>query len=891
MSRLRLCGCGIILFTLVACGGETSEPGGGFDLLGGDQDPDPVTVDFPLVAIKRSFGIGLDGELPQVDVRDPARFRAGAVLVMRDRASPSAIETNLTAGVFPPAEDGSEALYDVRDLSSSSDGTQLLFSMRAPEDPNLDEDEQPTWNIWLYEVSDATLTRVINSDITAEDGEDLSPSFLPDGRILFSSSRQRRSKAILLDEGKPQFSALEEGRDTESFALHVMNDDGTDIEQISFNQSMDLDPRLMGDGRIVYSRWDQIAGNDTISLYTMSPDGRQQELLYGMDSVDAVVEGVQIDFVDAQELPDGRLLATARPSAPTEQLAAIPLAIDFANYVDVDQPTFQAAGLTAPGQEFLINRELVLGDEPSPAGRFASVSPLFDGTDRLIATWSQCLLSNAETGTVLPCTEENIAAGFPEAAPRYGVWVHDLVEDTQQPIIVPEEGEAFVEAIVLEPKQPPTAIADGVAGLDLDADLVATGVGVLNIRSVYDMDGVASLPIEVVRDPLQTPAAQRPARFLRLVKAVSQADDDVVDINNTAFGRSNAQLMREILGYVPIEPDGSVLTEVPANVAFYMSVVDANGRRIGPRHQNWLQLRPGEERACVGCHDPDSDVPHGRADAEAPSANPGAPIDGSPFPNTNAALFADVGQTMAEVNAARNGLRQPDVNLAFTDIWTDPALAPVDESIALSYAGLQTPPPTPGNCVTQWTPACRVVINYETHIHPLWGVDRTLLANDGVTVDGDNTCNSCHSPTDAAGVLQVPMAQLNLADGLSPDEADHFNSYRELLFNDGEQEIVDGALQDLLVQDTDAAGNPLFQTDADGNLILDADGAPIPMLIPVTVTAALRVNGAAASPRFFDLFEPGGSHENYLTDTELKLVSEWLDIGAQYYNNPFDVAP
>ena len=36
-------------------------------------------------------------------------------------------------------------------------------------------------------------------------------------------------------------------------------------------------------------------------------------------------------------------------------------------------------------------------------------------------------------------------------------------------------------------------------------------------------------------------------------------------------------------------------------------------------------------------------------------------------------------------------------------------------------------------------------------------------------------------------------------------------------------------------------------------------------------------------------FDAGGSHEGYLSDAEKKLLAEWLDVGAQYYNNPFDV--
>jgi hypothetical protein len=30
-------------------------------------------------------------------------------------------------------------------------------------------------------------------------------------------------------------------------------------------------------------------------------------------------------------------------------------------------------------------------------------------------------------------------------------------------------------------------------------------------------------------------------------------------------------------------------------------------------------------------------------------------------------------------------------------------------------------------------------------------------------------------------------------------------------------------------------------------------------------------------------------HYGYLSDAEKRLIAEWLDVGAQYYNNPFDV--
>ncbi len=64
---------------------------------------------------------------------------------------------------------------------------------------------------------------MIPSDVIADEGQDVSPHYLPDGRILFSSTRQRQSKAILLDEGKPQFEAQTESRNEPQFVLHVMD--------------------------------------------------------------------------------------------------------------------------------------------------------------------------------------------------------------------------------------------------------------------------------------------------------------------------------------------------------------------------------------------------------------------------------------------------------------------------------------------------------------------------------------------------------------------------------------------------------------------------------------------------------------------------------------------
>jgi hypothetical protein len=888
----------LALIGLGACDG-----GGSSSTIGGTESSDPVVADFPLVYIKRPVlfedNDGVPGDLLTTNVRESTEFFPGAELFVRDRAAPSASERSLTFGIFPDDEDGNPPLYDVKDISASADGLRLVFAMRAPEDPDLDDDEQPTWNLWLYDRETGEVRRVMDSDISAEAGQDVAPAFLPDGRIVFSSTRQRLAKAVLLDEGKPQFSAFDEDRDEEALALHVMDDDGTDLTQITFNQSSDLDPQVLSSGRVVFSRWDNVSNINRISLYSANPDGTELQLLYGVHSHDTGPNGETVEFVEARELPDGRLMVLLRPSGDQARLGAIPVAIDVSSYVDHDQPTYDNAGLLADAQEILIPGDLNLDDDtPALQGRYAAFAPLFDGTQRILVAWSPCRLVDEVTDPLepvfSPCSDESLLdPNYVEADPLYGVWMFDLAENTQLPIVVALEGEIYSEVLVMEPKVNPPVILDKVAGIDLDPDLVGDSVGVLHIRSVYDFDGTALVDLSALADPTLTTNADRPARFARLVKAVSMPNDDIVDLDNTAFGRSQAQLMRDVLGYTPIHPDGSIKVKVPANVAFWIDILDEQGRRIFPRHQNWLQLRPGEEAECAGCHTSESEVPHGRLSAQAPSANPGAPLDGVPFPNTNPALFANAGESMAEVYARVNGVPSPSVDILYEDVWTDDTIDVPEVSFDYSYRDLDpsmTAPVDPG-CADNWTALCRITINYAEHIHTIWSVNRQVFLADGVTLDRDDTCTSCHNIVDAAGVDMLPAAQLDLSDGPSADEPDHLKSYRELLFNDNRQVVdANGIIIDELVQDTDDNGNPLFLLDADGNQVLDANGDPIPVLVNIGVSPSLNVAGGNFSPAFFDLFDPvTGSHAGRLSAAELKLVSEWIDVGGQYYNNPFDV--
>jgi hypothetical protein len=119
----------------------------------------------------------------------------------------------------------------------------------------------------------------------------------------------------------------------------------------------------------------------------------------------------------------------------------------------------------------------------------------------------------------------------------------------------------------------------------------------------------------------------------------------------------------------------------------------------------------------------------------------------------------------------------------------------------------------------------------------------------------------------------VPEAQLDLTDGPSDQQVDHFKSYRELLFGDNAQEVAGGILQDIMV---DGPIDP---------------NTGLPTQVPVPVGPSMSTAGAIASTGFAAVFAPGGTHDGRLDPAELRLVYEWLDIGAQYWNDPFAVPP
>lgn len=143
----------------------------------------------------------------------------------------------------------------VRDPCVSHDAKRILFSYR--------KGGEETFH--LYEIdADGQNLRQLTDGLF----DDLEPTYLPDGDILFVSARGRRWVNCWL---------------TQVATLHRCKPDGSDIRPLSANIEQDNTPWPLPDGRILYTRWEYVDRSQVHyhHLWTMNPDGTQHNAFFG----------------------------------------------------------------------------------------------------------------------------------------------------------------------------------------------------------------------------------------------------------------------------------------------------------------------------------------------------------------------------------------------------------------------------------------------------------------------------------------------------------------------------------------------------------------------------------------------------------------------------------
>ncbi|HEY9063481.1 MAG TPA: hypothetical protein VIO33_00765, partial [Burkholderiaceae bacterium] len=602
---------------------------------GGGSSSDTVTVngDVPIAYAMRVNTIG-------VNPTNGAPTAAGGDLIIREKSSASAAEHNMT-------ERFTQGKGDVVSPDVSYDGKKIVFAMRCPaSNTSTTADGKAActghWNIWEYDMSKSGLTDGTFRRLTSSsDSDDVDPTYLPAGKgYVFTSNRQTKShinQALGHD-----YYALDEYERERVFNLHTMDADGGSITQISFNQSHDRSPVIRPNGDIMFSRWDHVGGRNHFKVFRVKPDGTDLFVLYGAHS-----EGNS--FLHPRDMdPAGKykgfLTSDLMPLSRTHEGGGLVM-IDAANYSEQNTPA-NASVPAEGGQKQITAQKLNIGGGLSQYGRVTSPFPLWDGTDRVLLSYTPCQVRRKDV--IVSCAtltsdemarleddnrliaDEQADELQDDVPPSYAVYMFDSAKQTFLIVAAPPTGFMYTHPVAIQARTEPNA-TDPTA---VDSTLAAQNLGLLEVRSVYDTDGLGRMGDPVLtaadlgtgcttaiakttptdtsdtraqvadlvkmKDPANAAYGCAPARFIRAVRAI--APPQGMTGMRSAIGETEFE-MQQILGYAPIEPDGSFKLQIPADTPIGLAVVDSEGRAF-QTHTNWIQVRPGERRTCDGCHSP-----------------------------------------------------------------------------------------------------------------------------------------------------------------------------------------------------------------------------------------------------------------------------------------------
>ena len=387
----------------------------------------------------------------------------------------------------------------VRDPSVHYDGKTILFSYR----------KGGTGTFHLYTInSDGTGLK----QLTSGEYDDFEPTWLPDGDIVFVSTRCRRWVNCWV---------------TQVATIYRMKPDGSGIRMISANTEHDNTPWVLPDGRILYMRWEYVDRRQVTfhHLWTMNPDGTQHQIYQGNTYPGSV-------YIDAKPIPGsedvvlidspghgrrdhGGTLSVLSAKGGPDDRANVKAIVKRGTHYD---PWAFSSDLFM----FSDGKNVLLSDREGRLEHLCRLPSMFGGAGPAVLLF--------EPRPLMPRPRERILADRT-----------DLTKKT---------GEFYLE----------------------------------NVLESRSMQGVKPgtvkrlMVFEVLPKPINFSGGMEPL----------------------TFGGSFA--LPRLLGWVPVEEDGSAYFTAPALKALFFVAVDAEGRAV-KRMQSFTQVMPGERQGCVGCHE------------------------------------------------------------------------------------------------------------------------------------------------------------------------------------------------------------------------------------------------------------------------------------------------
>ncbi len=386
----------------------------------------------------------------------------------------------------------------VRDPSVHYDGKTILFSYRPAGEAHFH----------LYTIqSDGTGLK----QLTSGGYDDFEPTWLPDGDIVFVSTRCRRWVNCWM---------------TQVATIYRAKADGSDIRMISANPEHDNTPWVLPDGRLLYMRWEYVDRRQVTfhHLWTMNPDGTQHQIYQGNTYAESV-------YLDAKPIPG------------TEDVVLI------------DSP---GHGRREHGGN--VSWVSVKG---GPDDR-SNVKPIKKGN--FFDPW-------AFSGDLFMFSDGK------------RVLLSDRAGNTEQLFRLPAEFGGFAGNVMLFEPRP--LLARPRERILADRTDLTKKTGEFYLENVLESRSMAGVKPGTIKRLMIFELLPKPINFSGGMEPLT-------------WGGSFS--LPRLLGWVPVEDDGSAYFTVPALKALFFVAVDAEGRAV-KRMQSFTQVMPGEKQGCVGCHE------------------------------------------------------------------------------------------------------------------------------------------------------------------------------------------------------------------------------------------------------------------------------------------------
>jgi hypothetical protein len=424
----------------------------------------------------------------------------------------------------------------IRDADVSLDGGRVLFAWKKSDRGD---------DFHLYEMELAT--RQVRQLTDTPQVADYEGCYLPDGTIMFNSSRCVQTVDCWT---------------TEVSTLYKCDADGKNVRRIAFDQVHDNYPTLAPDGRVLYTRWEYNDRSQMFPqpLYQMNPDGTMQTAVYGE------VSWFPTTILHARGIPGTQKILAIASGHHVRQVGKLIL-------IDPLKGRQEAEGVTlvAPVRETKAERIDTYGQN----------GPIY---------LYPYPLNEAEFLVV--CNPDGWKDGRGRGFGLY--WMN-----------VDGDCELLTDRNALPPGRPVPVMARNVAVRpSLLPAKNAPKTGTFYIQDVYagTTAGVKRGTVKALR------AVTIAFRPVWIGQNGNGGPGGAAMVSTPVACNNGTWDPKTILGDVPVAEDGSVFFTAPAQTPIYFQLLDEKGRMIHSM-RSWTVLQPGENASCVGCHESKNSAP------------------------------------------------------------------------------------------------------------------------------------------------------------------------------------------------------------------------------------------------------------------------------------------